>query len=103
MHGFDWGFIVEEPAAWHVCVAEAWRKGTVGYVERFLQAWHMAAGAVPGIGSFGCLTLVSSVHPLPEGMRCWVGEVFLGQTLAHIAGRALEDDCDFPADVPRGF
>lgn len=120
VHEFDWGFIVEEPAAWHVYVAEAWRKGTVGYFERFLQAWHMETAAVPegamagprvpeglcaepGIGSFGSLTLVSSAHPLPEGMRRWVGEVFLGQMLAHIAGRALEDDYDFPADVPRGF
>lgn len=120
VHEFDWGFIVEEPAAWHVYVAEAWRQGTVGYFERFLQAWHMEAASVPeetmagprvpvglsaepGIGSFSSLTLVSSVYPLPEGMRQWVGEVFLGQMLAHMAGRALEDDYDFPADVPRGF
>lgn len=120
LHEFDWGFIVEEPAAWHVYIAEAWRKGTVGYFERFLQAWHMETDAVPegampgprvpaglsaepGIGSFGCLTLVSSAYPLPAGLRQWVGEVFLGQMLAHMAGRALEDDYDFPAHVPRGF
>lgn len=120
VYEFDWGFIVEEPAAWHVYVAEAWRKGSVGYFERFLQAWHMEVAAVPegsipgplvpealsvepGIGSFSSLTLISTVHPLPEGVRQWVGEVFLGQMLGAMAGRALEDDYDFPLEVPQGF
>lgn len=120
VYEFDWGFIVEEPAAWHVYVAEAWRKGSVGYFERFLQAWHMEAAAVPesampgplvpdalavepGIGSFSSLTLISTAHPLPDGMRQWIGEVFLGQMLGAMAGRALEDDYDFPLEVPQGF
>lgn len=120
VHEFDWGFIVEEPAAWHLYVAEAWRKGSVGYFERFLQAWHMEVATVPegampgppvpeglvvepGIGSFSSLTLISTEHPLPEGLRQWVGEIFLGQMLGPMAGRALEDDYDFPLDVPQGF
>ncbi|MFP5468001.1 MAG: hypothetical protein ACLGG8_10850 [Gammaproteobacteria bacterium] len=120
VYEFDWGFVVEEPAAWHVYVAEAWRKGTVGYFERFLQAWRMEVAAVPdrdvpagrvpaslsvepGIGSFSSLTLISTVHPLPDGLRQWVGEVFLGQMIGAMAGRAMEEDYDFPLDIPAGL
>lgn len=121
VYEFAWGFIVEEPAAWHVYVAEAWRKGSVGYFERFLQAWRMEVAAVPdnavpaalrvpealsvepGIGSFSSLTLISTVHPLPVGLREWIGQVFLGQMLGAMAGRAMEDDYDFPQDIAAGF
>lgn len=120
VHEFDWGFIVEEPAAWHVYVAEAWRKGTVGYFERFLQAWHMEVGAAanpdaptvqvpaalsvePGIGSYSSITLIAGVQPLPDELRRWLGDVFLSQMLGAMAGRALEDDYDFPLEVPQGF
>jgi len=121
VHEFDWGFVVEEPAAWHFYLPPVWRKGTVGYFERFLQAWHLEVGTVPagvlpaaavvpgglsvepGIGSFSALTLIAAEHPVSPALRQWLGEVFIGQMLPHMAGRAADDDYDFPLGLPTGF
>lgn len=119
VHEFDWGFIVEEPSAWHVYLPDVWRKGSVGYFERFMQAWYLEASAVPdgamaapsvppaisvepGIGSFSSLTLIASEHPVSPALRQWLGEAFLGQMLPHMAARALDDNYDFPLGLP-GF
>ena len=117
VHEFAWGFIVEEPAAWHVYLPEVWRKGTVGYFERFLQAWHQELQTVPdgvvpapavppglvaepGIGRFACLSLLASEAPASPALRPWLGEVFLGQMLPHMAARALDENHDFPLGLP---
>lgn len=120
VHEFDWGFVVEEPAAWHVYLPQAWRQGTVAYFERFLLAWYQEAGTgmdappeggnlpeglmvEPGIGSFSCLTLIAPPEAVSPALRRWLGEVFIAQMLPPMAGRALDDDYDFPLGLPAVF
>lgn len=114
VHEFAWGFVVELPGAWNVYVAEVWRQGTVGFFDRFLDAWKLeaarplddAAQAPPipdgllvddGIGSFSSLSfeLESGASVLP--VRQWLGETFMGRLLPRMAAKALDDTHDFPA------
>ncbi len=113
VHEFDWGFVTESAGAWNFYVAEVWRAGTVGYFERFLDAWKSAFGAVPidtepvpkppawlsvedGIASFSCIRLVrESGHDSPTE-RQWVGEVFVARLLPLMAARALTENYVFP-------
>lgn len=113
VHEFDWGFITESAGAWNFYIAEVWRAGTVGYFERFLDAWKSAFGAVPadtqpvpkppaglsvedGIASFCALRLVrESGHDSPTERR-WVGEVFVARLLPLMAARALTENYVFP-------
>lgn len=114
---FSWGFVTEDAGVWHVYVAEAWRRGTVGYFERFPAAWRMEietpgdseAGAHPvpaglsfdvGITAFSCLCLQAGPAPVEDSTRQWLGEVFLARMLPYMAGRALDDDYDFPLPQP---
>lgn len=114
VHEFAWGFVTEEPGTWNIYVAEVWRRGTVGYFDRFLSAWRMetmpppgsglGAPSVPvglagdvGIGSFSSLTLQGDTSTGEDAVRRWVGEVFIAHMLPVMAGRALDDNYDFPA------
>jgi hypothetical protein len=116
IHEFDWGFVTEEPGAWSFYVAEVWRRGTVGYFERFLSAWLLETGAAPATGAvpppvpFGLeaghgIESFSSVRLLTEGdmaapaLRRWLGEIFIVYMLPSMAGRALDPDYDFPLAV----
>jgi hypothetical protein len=110
---FSWGFVTEDAGVWHVYVAEAWRRGTVGYFERFLAAWRIEsetpsdseAGAQPvpvhvsidvGIAAFSSLTLQADPAQVDGSTRQWIGEVFMARMLPYMAGRALDEDYDFP-------
>ena len=116
VHEFDWGFVIEEPGLWSFYVAQAWRGGSVGYFERFLGAWLLETGAVPqagvpspevpfglqaepGIGRFSSLILQGAVDNNDPALRRWLGEVFIALMLPAMAGRALDDDYDFPLAV----
>ncbi|HMN94273.1 MAG TPA: hypothetical protein PKC60_13665 [Hydrogenophaga sp.] len=116
VHEFDWGFIVEDEAGFHVYVAQAWRGGSVGSFERFMNAWrqetmHIAgSGVAPvpvpfeitpdvGIARFASFSLYAGGPPVAEPVRRWVGEVFLSQMLPVMAARATDPDYDFPLSV----
>jgi hypothetical protein len=116
VHEFDWGFVTKEPGAWSFYVAEAWRRGTVGYFERFLSAWLLetgaspATGAVPppvpfgleaghGIETFSALRLLTESDMADPVLRHWLGDVFISLMLPAMAGRALDPDYDFPLAV----
>lgn len=113
VYEFDWGFVTEEPGLWSFYVAKAWRNGSVGYFERFLSAWLLETGATPsagehppevpfgleaepGIGHFSSFILHGTVDPADPALRRWLGEVFIGLMLPAMAGRALDEDYDFP-------
>lgn len=111
---FAWGFVVEHRGAWNVYVAEAWRRGTVGYFDRFFNAWKLEAatplddaGAPPelpvgllvddGIASFSSLSFEATDSGHAPELRRWIGETFVGRMLPRMAARALDDTYDFPA------
>lgn len=113
---FDWGFVTEEPGVWSVYVAEAWRRGSVGYFERFLSGWLLETGAAPatgavpppvpfgleaghGIETFSALRLLTAGDMADPALRRWLGEVFISLMLPAMAGRALDEDYDFPLAV----
>jgi hypothetical protein len=111
---FSWGFVVEHQHTWNVYVAEAWRRGTVGYFDRFFNAWKLEA-ATPlddadiapglpagllvddGIGSFSSLSFEMEAGASAPLVRRWLGETFMGRMLPRMAARALDDTYDFPA------
>jgi hypothetical protein len=115
VHEFDWGFVTEDHGSWHVYVADVWRKGTVGYFHRFMSAWQLELSTQPdggmvsppplppgltlddGIGRFCALTLDGGPHLRDPAVRRWMGETFLARILPYMAGRAVDDDYDFPA------
>lgn len=114
VYEFDWGFVVEYHGSWNIYIAEVWRKGTVGYFHRFMNAWQLeistqSDGSVlcppplppgltldDGIGHFCALTLDGGPHLQDATARRWMGETFLARVLPYMAGRALDDDYDFP-------
>ncbi len=113
VHEFAWGFVTEGEGAWHFYVAEVWRRGTVGYFDRFHRVWQretaaprggpLLASPVPegvtmddGIGSFSSMTLLSGAGLSDPDIRQWVGEVFIQQVLPYMASQALDDDDDLP-------
>lgn len=115
VHEFAWGFVVEQPGAWTVYVAEAWRRGTVGYFDRFLSAWKLEAArplddaasapALPaglmvddGIGSFSSLSFETQGGASVPQVRRWLGETFIGNLLPRLAAKALDDTYDFPSN-----
>ncbi|MDP2015777.1 hypothetical protein [Hydrogenophaga sp.] len=115
VHEFAWGFVVEHPGAWNVYVAEVWRQGTVGYFDRFLNAWKLEAArplddagsapAVPagllvddGIGSFSSLCFELEAGASVPQVRRWLGETFIGRMLPRMAAKVLDDTYDFPAN-----
>lgn len=112
VHEFAWGFLVEHQGTWTVYVAEAWRRGTVGYFDRFLHAWKLEAArplddaasppALPaglqvddGIGSFSSLSFEAGEGASAEQVRRWLGETFIGRMLPRMAAKALDDTHDF--------
>lgn len=115
VYEFDWGFVTEDSGSWHVYVADVWRKGTVGYFHRFMSAWQLELSTQPdgdmvsppplpagltlddGIGRFCALTLDGGSHLRDPAVRRWMGETFLARILPYMAGRAVDDDYDFPA------
>jgi len=116
VHEFAWGFVTEDQGQWNVYIAEAWRRGTVGYFDRFLSAWKLETTGLPdgapvvspapqgltldvGIGSFSCLTLHAGRQLRDPALRRWVGEVFFTRMLPYMAGRALDDNYDFPVHL----
>lgn len=116
VYEFDWGFVTEEPGAWNFYVAEVWRRSTVGYFERFLSAWLLETGAAPatgaepppvpfnleaghGIETFSALRLLTEGDMADPALRRWLGEVFITLMLPAMAGRALDEDYDFPLAV----
>ncbi|MBQ0921277.1 hypothetical protein KBW71_22805 [Hydrogenophaga aromaticivorans] len=116
VHEFDWGFVTEEPGAWNFYVAEVWRRGTVGYFERFLSAWLLETGAAPatgavpppvpfglevghGIETFSALRLLTEGDMADPALRRWLGDVFISLMLPAMAGRSLDEDYDFPLAV----
>ena len=113
VYAFSWGFVTEDAGVWNVYVAEVWRRGTVGFFERFLGAWRMESetpadsevGACPvpvhvsvdvGIAAFSSLTLQADPAQVDGTTRQWLGEVFLARMLPYMAARALDEDYDFP-------
>ncbi|MDM7944511.1 MAG: hypothetical protein QUV35_17960 [Hydrogenophaga sp.] len=115
VHEFAWGFVVEQSGSWNVHVAEMWRRGTVGYFDRFLSAWKLElarplddsaeAPALPaglqvddGIGSFSSLSFTLEPGTEQAPVRRWLGETFIGRMLPRMAARALDDTLDFPED-----
>jgi hypothetical protein len=116
VHEFDWGFVTEDEAGFHVYVAKAWRGGSVGYFERFMNAWRLETTTIAGSGvspapvpfeitpdvgivRFASFSLYAGEPPVPEAVRRWVGEVFLSQMLPVMAARATDMDYDFPLAV----
>lgn len=117
VYEFDWGFVSEDRGSWNIYIAEAWRRGTVGYFHRFMSAWKMEISPQPdgsvitppplppgvtlddGINHFSCLTLHGGSHLADPAVRRWAGEVFIARMLPYMAGRAVDDDYDFPASV----
>ncbi|MCY1307216.1 hypothetical protein D9M68_761240 [compost metagenome] len=117
VHEFAWGFVVEQQNAWNVYVAEVWRQGTVGYFDRFLNAWKLEAAtplddagstpAVPagllvddGISSFSSLSFELEPGASVTQVRRWLGEAFIGRMLPRMATKVLDDAYDFPASSP---
>ncbi len=117
VHEFAWGFVVEQQSAWNVYVAEVWRHGTVGYFDRFLNAWKLEsarplddAGSAPevpsgllvddGISSFSSLSFELEPGASVPQVRRWLGEAFIGRMLPRMAAKALDDTYDFPASDP---
>ncbi len=115
VHEFAWGFVVEHHDSFNVYVAEAWRRGTVGYFARFLSAWMLEsvaplddAGMAPappggllvddGIGSFSSLSFEIEPGASVPQVRRWLGETFIGRLLPRMAAKALDETYDFPAD-----
>lgn len=114
VYEFDWGFVTEDQGSWHVYVAEAWRKGSVGYFHRFMSAWQLELSTQPdgdmvsppplppgltlddGIARFCALTIDGGPHLQDPAVRRWMGETFLARILPYMAGRAVDDDYDFP-------
>ena len=113
LHEFSWGFVTERDSAWHFYVAEVWRRGTVGYFDRFDRVWQrettapkggpLLAAPVPscltmddGITSFSSLTLISDTGLDDPDLRQWVGEVFIQQVLPYMVSQVLDDDNDLP-------
>lgn len=117
VYEFAWGFVVEVQGSWNIYIAEVWRKGTVGYFHRFMSAWQMeistqSDGSVlmppplppgltldDGINHFCALTLHGGSHLTDPAVRRWAGEVFIARTLPYMAGRAVDDDYDFPGGL----
>jgi len=116
VHEFDWGFVTEDEAGFHVYVAKAWRGGSVGYFERFMSAWRLETTPIAGSGvspapvpfeitpdvgivHFASFSLHAGDLPVGEPVRRWVGEVFLSQMLPVMAARATDMDYDFPLAV----
>lgn len=117
IYEFDWGFVTEVAGSWNVYIADVWRKGTVGYFLRFMSAWQMELSIQPdgstlmppplpaglsvddGIGHFCALTIDGGPHLKAPAVRRWMGETFLARMLPYMAGRAVDDDYDFPALV----
>ncbi len=115
VYEFAWGFVSEDHGSWNVYIAEVWRKGTVGYFHRFMSAWKLELSTQPdggvisppplppglalddGIGRFCALTLDGGPHLKDPAVRRWMGETFLARILPYMAGRAVDDDYDFPA------
>lgn len=117
VYEFDWGFVTEDHGSWNVYIAEVWRKGTVGYFHRFMSAWRLELSTQPdgnliappplpagltlddGIARFCALTIDGGPHLQDPAVRRWMGETFLARILPYMAGRAVDDDYDFPAHV----
>jgi len=116
LHEFGWGFVVEDDSGFHIYVAQAWRGGSVGSFERFMNAWRQEtmqiadSGVAPvpvpfeitpdvGIARFASFILYAGGPPVTETVRRWVGEVFLSQMLPVMAARATDPDYDFPLSV----
>lgn len=117
VYGFDWGFVTETSGSWNVYIADVWRKGTVGYFLRFMSAWQMELSILPdgsavtppplppglsvddGIGHFCAITIDGGPHLNDPAVRRWMGETFLGRMLPYMAGRAVDDDYDFPSHL----
>lgn len=115
VYEFDWGFVTEDSGSWNVYIADVWRKGTVGYFLRFMSAWKLELNIQPdgsmvsppplpaglslddGIGRFCALTIDGGPHLSDPVVRRWMGETFLARILPYMAGRAVDDDYDFPA------
>jgi len=114
VYEFEWGFVVETHGSWNVYIAQVWRKGTVGYFHRFMNAWQMEISTQPdgtiisppplphgmsvddGIGHFSAFTLDGGGYLQDATVRRWMGETFLARILPYMAGRAVDDDYDFP-------
>ena len=113
VHEFAWGFVVEHRGTWNVYVAEVWRQGTVGYFDRFFNAWKLeaatplhdedAAPVLPsgllvddGIASFSSLSFELEAGASAAELRRWLGETFIGRMLPRMAARALDSTYDFP-------
>lgn len=114
VYEFDWGFVVEDHGSWSVYIAQVWRKGTVGCFHRFMHAWQLEISTQPdggllcppplppglslddGIGHFCALTLDGGPFLQDPAVRRWMGETFLARILPYMAGRAVDDDYDFP-------
>lgn len=114
VYEFAWGFVTEDSGSWNVYIAEVWRKGTVGYFHRFMSAWKLELSTQPdgkvisppplpaglslddGIGRFCALTLDGGPYLKEPAVRRWMGETFLARILPYMAGRAADDDYDFP-------
>ena len=117
VYEFAWGFVTEDRGSWNIYIAEVWRKGTVGYFHRFMNAWQMEITALPdgtvsappllppsltlddGIGHFCSLTLHGGSGLADPAVRRWAGEVFIARMLPYMAGRAVDDNYDFPLSV----
>lgn len=114
VYEFQWGFVTEDRGSWNLYIADVWRKGTVGYFHRFMNAWQLEISTQPdgsvlcppplppgltlddGIGHFCALTLDGGPHLQDAAVRRWMGETFLARVLPYMAGRAVDDDYDFP-------
>jgi hypothetical protein len=115
VYEFDWGFVSETAEGWHFYVAGVWRQGTVGYFERFMQAWQQENRAIMdgaprtpaapegvvvdvGIVHFASVS-VQAEAPVAASVRRWLGEVFVASMLPYMAARALDDNYDFPVSA----
>ena len=117
VYEFAWGFLTEDIGSWNVYIADVWRKGTVGYFHRFMNAWKLELSTQPdgkvisppplppgltlddGIGHFSALSIDGGPHLQDPVVRRWMGETFLARILPYMAGRAVDDDYDFPAHL----
>jgi hypothetical protein len=111
IHEFSWGFVVEDQGAWIFYIADVWRKGTVGSIDRFASAWQQSTAAasteglppVPmgllmedGINTFSSMTLQAAGPMSNPALRRWVGEVFIDRMLPTMAARVVDVQYDFP-------
>ncbi|HEX5737873.1 MAG TPA: hypothetical protein VFY22_05135 [Hydrogenophaga sp.] len=113
VHEFSWGFVTEHEQAWHFYVADVWRRGTVGYFDRFDRVWQrettaprggpLLASPVPpgiamddGISSFCSMVLTSEAGLADLDLRLWVGEVFVQQVLPYMVSQVLDEDDELP-------